>query len=131
MCEYFLLIESDPNSCDSIPTKEGSLDGKMKNIYVLPYDTSNCLYEHFEMWFNDQTNIDAVFNNLKKVPSKTTFLEVLRDALDNGILLRQEDFEGSGSRRYLKMLGCKGSFPTCEICNKINNMLRCRILLFM
>ena len=123
ICQYFLLEESDPNSCDAIPTKEGCLDEKIKNVFVMPYDTKSSLYEQFKFFFEDM-HVDQSFPDLEKCPSSSLFYEVLADALEFGIPLNQEDFEGSGLTRYIKMLGCRGSFPTCEICNKINEMLR-------
>ena len=120
-----MLRESDPSRSDTIPTKEGALDGKIRNVYVLPYDSTNCLYEHFKDFCSDDPNIYDCFPELKdRAPSLSLFRKVLYQAKEDGLKLDEEDFSGSGLVRYIKMLGCKGSFPTCEICNKINEMLR-------
>ena len=123
VCQFFLLEESDPNSCDAIPTKDGCLDEKIKNVFVIPYDTKNSLYEQFKFFYEDM-RIERSFPDIDKCPSSSLFFEVLQKALDEGIPINQEAFEGSGLTRYIKMLGSRGSFPTCEICNKINEMLR-------
>ncbi len=120
-----MLRESDPSSCDAIPTKEGALDGEIRNVFVLPYDSRNNLYEHFKEFCSDDPEIYVVFPELKgRPPCFTVFREVLAEADDKGLKLDEEDYEGSGLLRYVKLLGCKGSFPTCEICNKLNEMLR-------
>jgi len=124
VCTAFLVRESEPDNCDCIPTKEGSLDGAIRNVVVLPYDTVNSLYDFFKAYMQD-LEIDKVYPSLKdKVPSRTVFGEVLKKALDDGLKIPQEDFPGSGLVRFIKMMGSKGSFPTCEICNKLNTMLR-------
>ena len=124
VCTAFLVRESEPDNCDCIPTKEGSLDGAIRNVVVLPYDTVNSLYDFIKAYMQD-LEIDKVYPSLKdKVPSRTVFGEVLKKALDDGLKIPQEDFPGSGLVRFIKMMGSKGSFPTCEICNKLNTMLR-------
>ena len=124
VCLAFLMRESEPDNCDCIPTKEGSLDGAIRNVVVLPYDTINSFYDTFKVHMQS-LEIDKVYLSLKgHIPSRTLFREVLKKVLEEGLKISTEDFPGSGLIRYIKMMGSKGSFPTCEICNKINTMLR-------
>lgn len=87
---------------ETIPTKEGATeDGEVKEVKILPYETVDQLYEEYTFEHDIQSRPQ---NTLAKI---SLFRKVL-----------------SSLSKYVKLLRCKGSFPTCDICNTALEMLR-------
>jgi len=84
---------------DTIPTKESATaDGSILNIKILPYEKVEAVYEEYHMYCD-----------IHNIPNQerarlTCFKEAFRD-------LKKANM--------VRLLGCKGSFPTCDICNKV------------
>jgi hypothetical protein len=87
---------------ETLPTKEGAtLDGEVKEIKILPYETVEQLHEEY-----------AFEHEIQRRPQKTfAKISLFRKVLDS-------------TSKYVKLLRCKGSFPTCDVCNTALDMLR-------
>lgn len=85
------------STVDTIVTKEGA-DGRV----VLPYDTLQSLHDVYVDYSRMQGDLERQI------------------ACSYGCF--KAAFDSFGDK--LKLLGSKGNFPTCDICNKCNELLR-------
>lgn len=98
----FIVHLRDSYFGEKFATTEGAEDGKAKNVSILPYESVKQLFAEYELY------CDVTKANLELDRAKlTVFRKVFKKLSDSVRLLR-----------------CKGSFPTCEICNTANEMLR-------
>ena len=88
---------------EKFASSEGATkDGKVKNVSILPYESVKQLFSEYELYC-DVTKAHVELDRAKI----SVFRRVFKKMNDSVRLLR-----------------CKGSFPTCEICNTANEMLR-------
>jgi len=92
---------------ETLATKEGANnDNPVKNIKILPYEKLAQLYEEY-----------GIYCKVNHVPEADTAKDTLfREVYD----FMKDRKDGP----QLRLLGCKGSFPTCDVCNTANEMLR-------
>jgi hypothetical protein len=92
---------------ETLATKEGANnDNSVKNIKILPYEKLAQLYEEYGIYCKVNHVSEA------DIAKETLFREVydfMKDRKDGP---------------QLRLLGCKGAFPTCDVCNTANEMLR-------
>ena len=85
---------------DKLPTKEGTnKDGKP--VYVLPYERSK---DFFQAYLFDS---ELARTHPSKIARYTCFRKAFKS-------LETE----------IRLLGCKGSLPTCSVCNTAHEMMR-------
>lgn len=86
------------SGCDTTPDGAAAL-----GVMIVPHESVAQLYEEFSCYRLSQ-NYD---------PSSIAGLSTFTAAYN------QMESEG-----HVRLLGCKGSFPTCDICNNCNDLLR-------
>ena len=92
---------------DTFATKEGAQDdGSMRDIRILPYENAEQLFGEYEAYC-DITNARQ-----RERAKKSCFRKVLKD-----LMWKKQGVQ-------IRLLGCKGSFKTCDVCNTAYEMLR-------
>ena len=86
------------NSCDTTPDVAAKI-----GVMIVPHESIQQLHDEYVCYRNAQ-NVDP-----GSIAQITTFTEAYSRMEDDG---------------HIRLLGCKGSFPTCDICNNCNDLLR-------
>jgi hypothetical protein len=93
-----LIGQKAKTICDTNP------DGKAKTgVMIVPHDSVRQLHEEYVCYRKSQ-NYD---------PASIAGYDTFNKAF---VTLEKED--------HIRLMGCKGSFPTCDICNNCNDLLR-------
>jgi len=94
------------NYADTIPSSEG-MNKHSKPVKVIPHRDIKSYYDEYLVY------CDALSMEKESIASYTTFSRAFRQFKKD----KNADYE-------LRLLRCKGSFNTCEICNNSTELLR-------
>ena len=92
---------------ETFATKEGANeDGTAKDIKILPYESVQQVFDEYEL------HCDIHRTHPNERAGFTCFK------------LAYKSMNECKDGTQIRLLGCKGSFPTCDVCNTSNEMLR-------
>lgn len=105
-----IRCQADIYNSDASATKESANDdGTIRNLRYLPFENVMAAYREYRL------EKDLSPESFDSIAGETLFRKVMR--------LFQAGMPGE-KEIVVRLLGSKGSFPTCDICNNSNDMLK-------